>query len=325
MKGFPALAHRQHRGFTLVELLVVIAIIAVLIGLLLPAVQAAREAARRSVCTSNLRQIGLGVLGYANARKSVLPYGAHYASTAPDGMRGSGLALILPWMEQEALASAIDFDNRSIAVDNMTMPGTSQPIRAVIVPVFTCPSDDRPLLDTSTQTAAVNYSASSGPTAHADNGACSCASALALNAYQIPAFPPSLYGNAAQHSGPFNRRGIAFTVASITDGLSKTILYGEMRPLCSDHHRQGWLRSNSGQGLTSTLVPINTNTCEPASADGCRRPCNWNNELGYRSRHPGGAGFLLGDGSVRFLQESIDHTLYQQLGAKADNQSMTMP
>ena len=92
------------------------------------------------------------------------------------------------------------------------------------------------------------------------------------------------------------------------------------------HHRQGWLRSNSGQGLSTTLVPINTDTCstDPA-ANGCARPCNWNYELGYRSNHPGGAMFGFGDGSVHFLPETIDHLTYQRLGAKSDRQPVEIP
>ncbi len=312
-------------GFTLVELLVVIAIIATLIGLLLPAVQSARESARRSLCSSNLRQIGLGVLGYTNAKKNVLPYGSFYSSNNPDGRRGSGLLLVLPWMEQGQLFDAVDLDNFAIAVDDMKIPGTNQLIRSVSIPVMICPSDDRPLVDTATQTAATNYSASSGPTGHYDSPNCSCPEAMALNAYQIPKYPPSLYGKPEQHSGPFNRRGIPFKVATITDGLSKTIFFGEMRPKCSNHHNRGWLPSNSGQGLTSTLVPINTDTCNPGAANPCKRPCNWNYELGFRSSHPGGALFLLGDGSVHFFPEAIDHSLYQLLGAKADGQAVRMP
>jgi len=324
MRRYANACPRPLHGFTLVEVLVVIAIIATLIGLLLPAVQSARESARRALCSSNLRQIGLGVLGYANTKNNVLPYGAYYKSKDASGMRGAGLVYVLPWIEQSQLYNALDLHNMAIAVDDMKIPGTTQFIRGVSIATFICPSDDRPLVDTTTQTAATNYTASSGPTAHSDNPNCSCQEAMALNAYQIPKYPPSLYGKPDQYSGCFNRAGIAFRMSSITDGLSKTIFFGEMRPKCSNHHSQGWLRSNSGQGLTSTLIPINYDTCDPAATDPCRKPCNWNYELGFRSAHRGGAMFLLGDGSVHFLPDVIDHNLYQLLGAKADGQAVTL-
>ena len=315
-------------GFTLVELLVVIAIIAVLIGLLIPAVQAARESARRAVCISNLRQIGLGILGYANAKRNLLPYGSyHKYPIDPKNQRGSGLVLVLPWLEQQPIFDAIDLDNLAIPVDDMKFPGSSKFVRSAVIQILVCPSDSRPLVNVATQTAATNYTASSGPTAHADSPSCSCPTAMALNFYQIPDkySQVNYYGQPSLHSGPFNRGGIAFKTSAIRDGLSKTIFFGEMRPECSVHHAQGWLLSNSGQGLTSTLVPINTNTCEVSSPDACKRPCNWNMELGFRSSHPGGAVFLLGDGSTHFFRETIDHQMYQLLGAKADGQSVTMP
>lgn len=97
--------------------------------------------------------------------------------------------------------------------------------------------------------------------------------------------------------------------------------------MCSAHNSGGWGSSNNGQGLTSTIVPINFDSCsrDPAEPDGCRRYCNWSTELGFKSRHPGGANFLLGDASVRFVAQTIDHWTYQYLGAKADDIAVTLP
>jgi len=71
-------------------------------------------------------------------------------------------------------------------------------------------------------------------------------------------------------------------------------------------------------GRRTKLIPINYNTCDANAADPCRRPCNWNTEVGFKSAHMGGAHFLLGDGSVRFIMENIEYQTYQNLGAKAD-------
>lgn len=148
--------------------LVTTAIVATLIGLLQTAVQLAWEAAR----TSNLGQIGLGILGYASVTKNVLPDGAFDKSTQPGGMRGSGFVLVLPWVEQEQPDDAIDVDPMSIAIDGMRIPGSSKFIRSVAIPTFVCPTDDRVLVD----------AASSGPTAHDDNANRTCQEALPLNA-----------------------------------------------------------------------------------------------------------------------------------------------
>jgi prepilin-type N-terminal cleavage/methylation domain-containing protein/prepilin-type processing-associated H-X9-DG protein len=314
----------QHRrlGFTLVEVLVVIAIIALLIALLLPAVQGARETARRVQCGNNLRQIGLATATYASRHDEMLPVGAQFGS-GPTQNRGTGLARLLPFLEQDAIYAAIDFKNMSVWVDEMKFPD-GRFIRAAEIPSFICPSDERITLWP--DTAPTNYAASSGPTGHYNSPSCSCPEAMALNEYQIPKPPPSLYGNAQKHAGPFNRQGVPYSLMSVRDGLSNTIFWGETRPVCGAHHSRGWLRSNSGQGLTSTLVPINTDTCDRGtSGDGCRRWCNWNYELGFRSRHIGGAMFTFGDGSVHFLPDTIDHIAFQRLGAKADRQSVEIP
>jgi prepilin-type processing-associated H-X9-DG protein len=173
--------------------------------------------------------------------------------------------------------------------------------------------------------ALTNYAASSGPTAHADNAACSCPSAAAWNAYAL-----AVYDAGDTFAGPFFRHGTCTKASDVRDGLSNTIFFGEVRPLCSAHHRCGWATSNDGQGLTSTLVPINYDSCNPnpgMDADGqsCHSYCNWNMELGFRSLHPGGAQFVMGDGSVHFLSESIDHWTYQYLGAKADGHVVSVP
>jgi prepilin-type N-terminal cleavage/methylation domain-containing protein/prepilin-type processing-associated H-X9-DG protein len=314
---------RQRRGFTLVDMLVVIAIIAVLIALLIPAVQGARESARRLQCGNNLKQIGLATSGFTARNNEELPFGAHWGS-GPTQNRGTGLARLLPFLEEEGVFNALDLKNMTIWVDDMRFPD-GRFIRATEIPSFVCPSDER--FRGIADTAPCNYAASKGPTAHINNGGCPCPEALALNQFQLPApHPPSNYDNTTTTAGPFNRQGVAYVLAQIRDGLSSTIFFGETRPSCGAHHAGGWLRSNSGQGLSTTLVPINMNTCSTDPAEsGCARPCNWNYELGFRSRHPGGAMFAFGDGSVHFLPDTIDHVTYQRLGAKSDRQPVEIP
>ena len=326
-------------GFTLVELLVVITIIGILISLLLPAVQAAREAARRMQCCNNLKQLGLAVLNYENARK-IFPPGAFYAdavspggySQASEPMKGSIFVHLLPFVEQQAMYDAFDFSQ--INITGQKLPGSTVEIRSIVIACYVCPSDGHPA--TQEQPAADgwwigegrtvalhNYAASAGPNTVADNGSCSCSlnfgkenggtpmtfSGYALGSYFTP----------GKTAGPFDRMSQCKTVADIRDGLSNTIFFGEIQPLSSTHGQRGWEDSCNGSGLVSTIIPINYDTSNrEASGDSCNRYCNWNTELGFKSAHPGGSNFAFGDGSVHKIPQSIDHQTYQYLGGRAD-------
>lgn len=300
----------MRRGFTLVELLVVIAIIGILVALLLPAVQAAREAARRSQCSNNLKQLGLGLQNYHDTFKT-FPPGSFWQGVLVN--KGSILIHILPFMEQESLYFAF---NHNAPIDGQTFPNGER-IERTIISGYVCPSDtNHGLLN---DIAVHNYTASKGPTSHIDNPNCSC-----TNSWNTYALAP--YDSTSKFAGPFNRQGACITMAACTDGLTSTIFMGEVRRDCSAHVQQGWARSNNANGLTSTLVPINIDSCvNETSAPGCNRPCNWNTELGFKSWHPGGAQFVFGDGSVHYLSASIDHWTYQYLGAKDDGKSAQIP
>lgn len=306
-------------GLTLIELLVVIAIIGLLVSLLLPAVQSARESGRRTTCGNNLRQLCLAVAHY-EGQNGRLPPGAVWSGAA-SLRRGSLLVQILPFVEQAPLFTAFDMTRNT---DGQVFPGSSTPIGATVVPMFLCPTDAAPAQfvtpphhshDPVSVVALHNYAASRGADGiYGGDSGCGCA-----NSWNSQAISPGWDG--PRFSGPFTRVGIQVAAAAVRDGLSNTIFLGEIRPLCSWHGDNGWATSNNGHGLCSTVIPLNYDSCSrDAGGDNCARFCNWSTELGFRSAHVGGCFFGFGDGSVRFLGESINYQTYQRLGAKADGQ-----
>jgi prepilin-type N-terminal cleavage/methylation domain-containing protein len=347
-------------GFTLVELLVVIAIIGILVALLLPAIQAAREAARRATCTNNLKQFGLAILMYHD-RKNELPSGAYWydykappackacALTDPDPSccierRGTIHMFILPYLEEQAL---YDRWNHKISTDEQLLP-TGQPIGSTYVSTFACPSEEqREATDQrSGQVVTLNaeqlksfklsnYAASRGPTRHIDGGSgCALTNAWNTQFGPLPVNGPSPPGDGItwrypdgamaafwdKFGGPFTRLAYHVKLKQITDGASNTIFVGEVRTQCSQHAAEGWAWSHSGNGLVNTIVPINFDSCLDSPGHDCQSWDNWSGALGFKSRHAGGAQFVMGDASVHFLQDSIDMRVYNRLGGKADNE-----
>ena len=299
---------RRRPGFTLIELLVVIAIIGVLIALLMPAVQQAREAGRRARCVSQLKQIGLALHNYTDAHHT-LPVGAYYFGPVGSYENGSIIVRLLPYLERSDLYDAFNFARPPIDLqkfDNGKLIGSKT------LPILMCPSDGNHILSPTGLTN-VNYVASNGSTRRINNSACSCANPPPWNALAL-----SPYDDPKNFSGPFTRRGIHVRLKDVVDGLSHTIFFGETLPSCSVHARQGWSASNNMQGFVTTIIPINFDSCNETATNGCRRPCNWNVESGFKSRHPGGANFLRGDGSVDFLTDTIDMRVFQFLGGKSE-------
>ena len=306
----------QNSGMTLIEVLLVVAIIGTLVALLMPGIQAARESARRATCLNNLKQLGIAISNY-EATKKVFPPGAIWDRWPPKDKRrrhGSILVHLLPYVEQQALYDAFDF--KQLDIDYAVFPGTNQRIGSTRVETYVCPSDDHD--GTFAGTAVHNYSASNGPTEVYDNPECSCA-----NSYD-KRFQLAPIDNEDNFAGPFTRLGISTKPSQITDGLSKTIFMGEVRVPCSVHARAGWAYTNNGNGYCTTLITINYDSCDDSAPDACNRPCTWNTDVGFKSAHPGGAQFLFGDGSVHFLNETIDYQTYQYLGAKADGQAASI-
>lgn len=132
---------------------------------------------------------------------------------------------------------------------------------------------------------------------------------------------PNRAGPFLNHSNPPGSSYPAVNFAKIRDGLGNTIFVGEVRGRCSEYARNGWADTRSGGGFVGTTIPINYMSCnQPGTPNAdplsiSTHPCT---SLGFKSAHPGGAIFLLGDGSVRFVGEGLDQDLYQKLGAIAD-------
>lgn len=306
-------------AFTLVELLVVIAIIGILIALLLPAVQAAREAARRMSCANRLKQLGLALHNYHDTYKA-FPFGTRQddpANTLPnrpwtagDHRKGSMLVKLLPYIEQAPLYEKLDF-KFDVNVQLATLGfGPGEP------PTIRCPSDTY----VNTGRGQSSYAPSMGNQRMPGR---SCSVYPGNNFGTGPTGHGST-GSGQNISGVFGRWcWWSAKFRDIRDGTSSVIMMGEILPYCGDHHRGGW--NNPNALWTATTAPINFPTCRDvppgfAGTDGCNADGNWQTSQGFKSKHPGGAQFVFCDGSVHFLAETINYITYQRLGDRRDGQ-----
>jgi prepilin-type N-terminal cleavage/methylation domain-containing protein/prepilin-type processing-associated H-X9-DG protein len=358
------------RGFTLIELLVVIAIIAVLIALLLPAVQSAREAARRIQCVNNMKQIGLALHNYHDSNL-VFPLGA---STRNDSNNVNDnclpwRAMILAQMEGGTLYNNFNFNLNPTSPANIYDKGAWYTVWVTIPNAFLCPTDGKngnglmPL---------GSYATGQGIFTQADQGApIDPKTGLPVQVVAVTNYNGSWGDNYA--GGPLNGglpwetypgtnllpgqprigyfgywgtpigpppdwakgggalRGIfdyAYSqivgIQGITDGTSNTICVGEVLP-ASRANLAFYVNNGACSGTTvpinfdSNTIPPNAPGCNPAVWESSNLPgCRFSAAAtGFRSRHPGGANFLMCDGSVKFLKASISMPTYCALGSRA--------
>lgn len=280
--------YKHHHAFTLVELLVVIAIIGILVALLLPAVQAAREAARRIQCTNNLTQLILAVQNYEMA------YGVYPTGTSNDqgpiedkaeGYHHNWVTRILPYLEENNTFRHVDF---TVGVYD----DKNAEVRKVTIRTLLCPSS--PYSRRDQEVAATNYAG-----CHHD----------------------------VDELIDTTNHGVLFLNSMIrhedvSDGLAHTIFIGEK--YIEEKADLGWM-SGTSSTLRNTGVPINSGE-RPRWWGG--RPQEPDAEFeavvgGFGSYHPGGANFAFGDGHVTFLSETVAQETYEQLGHRADGKLLS--
>ncbi|HVX11720.1 MAG TPA: DUF1559 domain-containing protein [Pirellulales bacterium] len=309
----------KHRGFTLVELLVVIAIIGILVALLLPAVQAARESARRGQCFNNLKQIALASHNYNDAHRSFPAGLATWPGNPPN--TSSVFALMLPQLDQGGL-----FARWNYSFPRTNVSGGASSLTSNVLPLLLCPSDSAGM------SPVTQYAGPAGPefyglTSYGGNGG--------SQAFAAVAFGPG----GPQPTAPLTNDGVFYInsgvrMADLRDGTTRTLLFGERShyDLLFDELAPsagvdkiasvGWWATSGnsylgiGDVTLGTIVPINY--MEPVGPTALNNALVSNRMNAYGSLHPGGADFAMADGSVTFLSENLNLVILQCLAKRND-------
>lgn len=308
---------RRRVGFTLVELLVVIAIISVLLALILPAVQSAREAARRTQCRNNLKQIGVAIQAYVTL-KQVLPPAYVVRSTAGADHLGFGWGvMLLPQLDQEPLFQSLNFSAFPAALPQNRLP------------VFHCPSDPYTgEAQYSLQTAALNDPACEDPNSPLwGMGLCTGRIDTTTPGFADKGNYVANYGSTALGTGMGNGvfgPNTSLLPQAILDGLSNTLFAGE----------RATAGTVSWAGVSydvTTSTPTQSQCHPPSSQDstsgrhvvGTTEATLNLSPVGFGSPHTGGAFFLLGDGSVKFLSSTLNQQVYHALSTRNGSEPMS--
>jgi prepilin-type N-terminal cleavage/methylation domain-containing protein/prepilin-type processing-associated H-X9-DG protein len=302
---------RLRLGFTLIELLVVIAIIAILIALLVPAVQKVREAAARTQCLNNLKQVALATQNYHDAYKS-FPYAARdYQPYETTASYDTGFIKIMPFLEQDAVAKRWDPKlPRNSTIDNDGDGYTNAMLQKMLIPTYVCPSMSPPsgTLGGAEQRAYCSYLFNAG--------SWDCQLYAYWSMYGLPE-PPAFDGAIIPIYSPENTAGPRKNTAptrmgSMSDGTSNTFLVGEtdFKPKGVPSTEMGgiWGYGYIGYTYGSTFHPFNKHD-NTATVYGA-----------FRSEHSGGCNFALVDGSVRFVTNSVTLAVYRAYSTRAGNE-----
>ncbi len=331
---------KPRRAFTLVELLVVIAIIGVLVALLLPAVQAAREAARRAQCSNQLKQLGLALHNYHDINKT-LPFGTR----APVGAPNWRIA-VLPYLEQMPLYQTLDINSSAVVggfsakrEDNGSYgygTGPNAVLAGLKVEGWNCPSSPN----------STNASAQSPTYNNAERGQTHDYVGIAGASPDPAGRTTGVCSGVTGYGGIFCENGMLFQnftvgLASATDGTSNTLVVGEQsgkvggnRDIRANYHG-GWsgfttagrpsafTGSPWGAATTTVRYPINADNTICVGGSGCDTTYDANTVL--NSFHPGGTQGLLLDGSVRFLVETMNHATLLSISSRDDGTVVSDP
>ncbi len=298
-------SRKTRSGFTLIELLVVIAIIAILIALLLPAIQQAREAARRTQCKSNLKQLGIALHNYHDVHKS-FPAGVHNHGVNVNHKSTAWSIAILPQLEQASLYEEIKMDTNDFTIG----PTFNNPQEKHALSVFVCPSDIGPPINPNRQNMAKsNYPGVAGSTRSATN-----ATQAAADDYY------------SETTGIFWMNS-GCRIADITDGTSNTAMIGERDAADgsanSERHGAAWFGPVALRFMNGVLGSTKGSEAGlQLNSTGNSANAQWNS---FGSLHEGGAQFAFADGSVTFIPDSISTANYEGIGTKQGSETISLP
>jgi prepilin-type N-terminal cleavage/methylation domain-containing protein/prepilin-type processing-associated H-X9-DG protein len=346
---------RSSRGFTLVELLVVIAIIGILVALLLPAVQAAREAGRRTHCINNIKQIGLALHNYHDVHKK-LPYGKgpSYGATVPGApvyARWSTHALILPYMEQGNTFSAINFafppETPGMQGANAFMPAYQNPnrenaaiCRSAIV-TFLCPSDGNGVDDTwpgqnnyagNQQTWLCDRGDTPDPSfapTEVSQGVFYYLSKLNFSAVTDGLSNTAFFSEKLRGAGTPNPRSDLFQITNQTSLAATYSTCMSLNPATATPltSKWGWswvMGENCCTGYNHVSTP-NTYSCAGIGFPSPPGMTAMSMQVSPNSNHPGGVNLMMGDGSVRFAANAVDINTWRALGTRNGGEAIDLP